>query len=150
MFQKGKASDGGGEASCGGEAFNTWRGCWTSWRRRGMASFLCEILSQFLCEIKFALLLDLHTYFIQTVGESVCNVCGKQFMAENALYDHNWGVQTEVKSPCNDCDKIFRNETKLAHHIRDAVKLDFRKNLGIWPNQRTPSPLVGPPKMKTS
>ena len=81
---------------------------------------MCEILSQFLCEIKFALLLDPHTYFIKTVGEFVCNVCGKQFMAKNALYDHNWGVHTdlEVESLCNDCDKIFRNKTKLAYHIR--------------------------------
>ena len=27
-------------------------------------------------------------------NDFVCNVCGKQFMAENALYDHNWDVCT--------------------------------------------------------
>ena len=58
------------------------------------------------------------TYFIKMVGEFVCNVCGKQFMTKNALYDHNWGVHTEVESPCSDCDKIFRNKTKLAYHIK--------------------------------
>ena len=58
------------------------------------------------------------TYFIKMVCEFVCNVCGKQFMTKNALYDHNWGVHTEVESPCSDCDKIFRNKTKLAYHIK--------------------------------
>ena len=53
------------------------------------------------------------TYLIKMAGEFVCNVCGKQFMNKNALYDH-----TEMKSPCNDCDKIFRNKTKLAYHFR--------------------------------
>ena len=55
--------------------------------------------------------------FHQNGWEFVCNVCGKQFMTKNALYDHNWGVHTEVESPCNDCDKIFGNKTKLAYHI---------------------------------
>ena len=75
-------------------------------------------LNFYLCEIKFALLLDPHTYLIKTVGVFVCNVCGKQFMAKNTLYDHNWGVHTEMESPCNDCDKIFKNKTKLAYCIR--------------------------------
>ena len=54
------------------------------------------------------------TYFIKMVGEFVCNVRGKQFMAKHALYDHNWAVNTEVESPCNDCDKIFGSKMKFS------------------------------------
>ena len=57
---------------------------------------MCEVLSQFLGEIKFALLLDPHTYFIKTVGEFVCIVCGKQFMAKNAMTTTGVSTLNEV------------------------------------------------------
>ena len=41
------------------------------------------------------------SYFRNMNTNFVCNVCGKQFMAKNALYDYNWGVHTKVESPCN-------------------------------------------------
>ena len=52
------------------------------------------------------------------VGDFVCNVCGKQFIAKRALYLHMRGVHTEVEVPCNDCDKIFKSKTKLEYHTR--------------------------------
>ena len=54
-------------------------------------------------------------------GNFVCNVCGKQFLVKNGLYDHNWAVHTEVESPCNVCDKTFRSKTKLAYHIKTTL-----------------------------
>ena len=52
------------------------------------------------------------------VGDFVCSVCGKQFIAKRALYLHMRGVHTEVEVPCNDCDKIFKSKTKLEYHTR--------------------------------
>ena len=52
------------------------------------------------------------TYFRKMAANFVCNICGKQFMSENALYDHNKGVHNEVESPCTQCDKAFRSKVK--------------------------------------
>ena len=60
------------------------------------------------------------TYFRKMAANFVCNICGKQFMSENALYDHNKGVHNEVESPCTQCDKTFRSKVKLAYHIRST------------------------------
>ena len=60
------------------------------------------------------------TYFRKMAANFVCNICGKQFMSENALYDHNKGVHNEVESPCTQCDKAFRSKVKLAYHIRST------------------------------
>ena len=40
------------------------------------------------------------TNFVKMVGDYVCNMCGKQFMAKKGLSDHNWAVHTEVEFPC--------------------------------------------------
>ena len=54
------------------------------------------------------------------VGDYVCNMCGKQFMAKKGLSDHNWAVHEQVESPCNFCDKIFRSKKHLAVHISNT------------------------------
>ena len=35
----------------------------------------------------------------------------------------------------------FLKEQNLMLQVRGAIKINFRKNLGFWPNQRTPTPL---------
>ena len=37
-------------------------------------------------------------------------------------------------------DCLILGRTHLINRLRGAFKIDFWKNLGIWPNQRTPSP----------
>ena len=60
------------------------------------------------------------TNFVKMVGDYVCNMCGKQFMAKKGLSDHNWAVHEQVESPCNFCDKIFRSKKHLAVHISNT------------------------------
>ena len=60
------------------------------------------------------------TNFVKMVGDYVCNMCGKQFMAKKGLSDHNWAVHEQVESPCNVCDKIFRSKKHLAVHISNT------------------------------
>ena len=36
------------------------------------------------------------TNFVKMVGDYVCNMCGKQFMAKKGLSDHNWAVHEQV------------------------------------------------------
>ena len=54
-------------------------------------------------------------------GNFDCNICGKQFMSENALYDHNKGVHNEVESPCTQCDKAFRSKVKKNQWVGMSV-----------------------------
>ena len=60
------------------------------------------------------------TNFVKMVGDYVCNMVGKQFMAKKGLSDHNWAVHEQVESPCNVCDKIFRSKKHLAVHISNT------------------------------
>ena len=74
------------------------------------------------------------TYFIKLVGEFVCNVCGKQFMAKNALYNYNWGVHTKVESPCNAITVIRSSGTKRNWHTTLGQHIAKRTAFIVMPN----------------
>ena len=69
------------------------------------------------------------TNFVKMVGDYVCNMCGKQFMAKKGLSDHNWAVHEQVESPCNFCDKIFRSKKHLAVHISNTHAEHWKETL---------------------